>query len=370
MLSWFLKLTISERCAATAIVDDVSFVEFYLDVVRQESDARSDGVHALFSQEKINDTYLKSRLKSRNYSLVWRDDIESLPKPSELEHEANNEIDNEEFDDPFSSVAIQSASLSSNPLYMSDIHVRTRGIASDAISANVALGLNGGLLRDTVNLVCATALRNAASKLNRSELSTNHHISDNLHRYLVVGSSDSLHNDSMFLLSGALLDGGQFLSILRTLSNKSIFTSILPQRSSHARNSSMRYSNAAQLSDWLPQWALGSMPVPSYVLLVARIEIAVMAAFLASKPQCDISSDIVWDPEMTLFESNSIALGSSQQPQTHQLNQTTSSGALSSSPLFCLPSVSVILNIICTSEELKMLWRKMNESTRKSILGN
>ena len=372
MLSWFLKLSTSERCAATAIVDDTAFVEFYLDILRLESESRCVGFHARFSQERLNNLFETCKIKSNRNVVHWRDEIESLPEP----RASDDESDYDEFDDPFYSVSIRPLPDESILKHCSS---EFHGGGGNATTENVPLNMNRLLLQDTVNLVCTTALRNAATRLFQSELATHYHISDSLHRYVVIGSSDLKSNDSMFLLSGALDNGSQFLSTLQKLSNSGVFTS-------NVTSSSGVVANASTGTDYpLPHWTVDLMPCPSYIVLVARIEMAIRAAYLAVHAKGislrvdndDNDNDVVdvVDVVDAVNMDEDVMVGRVSSWSTNNCSQAQSShhcirsADLSSSKLFVLPAASAILNIVCTSEELKILWRKMDQDAKKSILG-
>ena len=245
MLAWFQTLSPGEKCAALAIVDDPTFIRFYIGLIHMENDARDQGVtqgsyiHAKFAIEYLEREFEQAKSATRknrqkNGGGNTSDVLKFKQEHSKLSPMTPSwdsildsariypaEIDSPtEFEDPFDSCEPISLSLGTK-----NSKPQTDSLISHALSNSSAELVQRQITQSTVATMCREAMRNAASRISKAEADEAEHflLSDRLHKDIVIALGSSTMLDCLFLQKYAADDGAALVHTFRVLSNHRMF---------------------------------------------------------------------------------------------------------------------------------------------------
>lgn len=158
--------------------------------------------------------------------------------------------------------------------------------------------------------------------------------------------------DSLFININAHDENTKLISLFKKLTKDKIFSHEL----SYEEVKKIRASDFPELP-----WLKDMYPVPLYVVLLARIELAMWISYHKVLEHHNFKLP------PPLLKSNGML--SIKKVKSDEENQDESLWMImSKSPLTVLPSWSVMLTIACTIEELKGTWKELNQSIQKDIL--
>jgi hypothetical protein len=354
MLSWFSKLSRSEKCAAAAIVDDVYFVEFYIEIMRAVTAARSKGQQLMFTRDSIDkiSEAIKVKVGSRATAKFASAEVEEdfvLSNVSEGSITGAAAVTDDHFT-TYADAEPCNALLGSDPLYsplwmaynqhterLANSKSTSPGISDSSDSPN-----NG--VSSTVNKFCQTAVRNVAHSQVQKEKEA-----DAINAAVVVASANSSNRpDCLFLLTNALEDWASLEQSFRALTNNKVFS--LAPAMVEVRQLVASCQTNGNVTAGL-EWTKELFPQTYYTLLLGRVELSMWSAFY-----CCLEKSAVYARPRT-----SLSAGSA--------DELTSQEQLSQSPLLMLPSTSAILSICLCVEEIKPLWHSMNVEEKRKIIG-
>jgi hypothetical protein len=346
MLRWFAGLTRSEKCAVAAVVDDALFVDSFLLLAREASAARARGQSLLFTQDSLDKIATAGKANARAWksgtnmdeTILWDaadSDISSLPDDQFTVY-----ISDDLVCDPFYSALLERATNEVGT--DAGRHRSAKGRYDKALPAAVptsGLASVDLVVSSTVDKFCQTAVRNVASKHILMEKEA-----DWLSSCVAVGSTSAVDRpDCLFLFVNAFTDWAAAEKIFRSLTNDRIFTQT-PDRTSIQR---LIFEEQQSKRVFVGlDWVKDSYPLSIHKILLARIEIAMWwAYYFGTGKYSDVPRQV----------------SSSADLPTQVL--------LSQSPLFVLPSASVLMTICLCVEELKLLWQSMTLLQRKKVVG-
>ena len=338
MQTWFEELEAGEKCAACAIVDDKAFVHFFLSLVEEERTQQNHAGtnHALFSKEYLAQQYFIAKDATRNNqtrsSSTVATAIESGTEPSKEEEESLLSF--------LRGTAKDTASKSNGrcelveEMCMNDVFYFSSPSSSSMGSSR-----------------SISSQRSSKPSIGSKQLPTGKDAPELFQMALMLQSclgvsfatsgSDCL--DSLFVLRPLTEDGGRLIGILRELSHGGMFSDPLPTE--EQVKESLRGSGGFPTTHWLSRHfddttSPQCTTVPYYLLLMARMELAMYRAYYNSARNHNNSMNAL----------RKASFSNAFDPSWEVLNHTTSS-------LARLSASAVMLSLASMAEETKPTWQ-------------